>query len=158
MMRLALLRGSSPLLLPPEPPPSPPRDDSFTHKNAAPPMMARKKKVEKICAGQPMGHSRGEPVDTAQPTGMRRMPQEEQTESPKKGAMHVHCTFCRTEKAIRPPTLSTPIFAAPRGMLAGRIPATESAILSPARAMPAKHIVSYCRHGGRHAAASARHL
>ena len=36
MMRLALLRGSSPLLLPPEPPPSPPRDDSFTHKNAAP--------------------------------------------------------------------------------------------------------------------------
>ena len=51
MMRLALLRGSSPPL-PPDPPPPPPLPpDSFTHKNAAPPTMARKKKVEKICAG-----------------------------------------------------------------------------------------------------------
>ena len=47
------------------------------------------------------------------------------------------CTFWIKEKAIRLPMPMMPTFAAPRGMLPGRMSATESAILSPARAIPA---------------------
>ena len=68
-------------------------------------------------------------------------------------AMHLHSTFWRTENAISPPTLSIPIFAAPRGMLPGRIPATESANLSPARAMPAQSIACESWRAERHAGA-----
>ena len=85
MMRLALLRGSSPLLPPeppPPPPPPPPPDESFAQRNAAPPMMARKKKVEKICAVQPLSASvLNTPYNTKllMPTGVGVMARDDQT-------------------------------------------------------------------------------
>ena len=60
-------------------------------------------------------------------------------------------TFWSMEKAIRLPTPRMPTFAAPRGMLAGKIPATESATLSPARAMPAQGIALTAFRKGKHA-------